>query len=98
MYARVTTYEGGVEDYDQGLDKLRSDIVPQLHDVPGYKGILTMLDRSTGESLSITLWDDEDTLTRSQKDANRIRSQAADTTGSTVTDVTEYEVGVAELF
>jgi len=56
-----------------------------------------MVDRSTGQSLSITLWDSEEELANSREDANRVRSQAAGTLGSKVADVTEYEVGMWEL-
>ncbi len=97
MYARVSTYEGSAEDYDRGLEKIRSDIVPQVNDMPGCKGILSMVDRSTGQSLSITLWDSEDAMASTREHANRARSEAAASTGSTITNVAEYEVGVAEL-
>jgi hypothetical protein len=97
MYARVTTYEGSVEDYDQGLEKMRSDLVPKVHAMPGSKGVLAMLDRSTGKSLTIALWDSEDTLASTREDAKRVREDAANATGATITDVTEYEVGLAEL-
>ncbi len=97
MFARVSTYEGSAEDYDRGVDKMKSDIVPQVHDMPGCKGILSMVDRSTGQSLSITLWDSEDAMASTREDANRVRSEAAASSGSTITNVAEYEVGVAEL-
>lgn len=35
MYARVSTYEGSVEDYDASLEKMRSDIAPQVRKMPG---------------------------------------------------------------
>ncbi len=97
MYARVSTYEGSVADYEEGLDKMRSDIVPQLHDMPGFKGVLSMVNRSGGQSLSITLWDSEDALANTREAAKRVREEAAGATGATITDVTEYEVGYAEL-
>jgi hypothetical protein len=98
MHARVSTYEGSVEDYDRGTEKMKSDIAPRVQAMAGCKGILTMLDRSTGRSLSITLWDNEEALAGSREEADRVRSEAASTTGSTITDVTEYEVTVAEWF
>jgi heme-degrading monooxygenase HmoA len=97
MYARVSTYEGSVEEYQQGLDKMRSDILPQVQAMPGCKGILSMVDKSTGHSLSITLWDSEDALTSTRETANRVRAEAAGATGASIADVTEYEVGIAEL-
>ena len=97
MYARVTTYEGSAEDYQRGLDKMKSDVVPQVQSMPGCKGILAMVDNTTGRSLSITLWDTEDAMASSRETANQVRAEAASATGATVTDITEYEVGVAEL-
>ncbi len=97
MHARVSTYEGSVEDYDRGLDKMRTDIAPQVQAMPGCKGILTMVDRSSGHALSITLWDSEDAMASTRESANRARAEAAGATGSTITNVAEYEVGLAEL-
>ncbi len=97
MHARVTTYEGSVEDYDKGLDNMRSNLVPKVRAMPGSKGVLAMLDRSTGKSLTIALWDSEDALANAREDVKRVREEAAGATGATITDVTEYEVGVAEL-
>ena len=98
MYARVSTYQGTAEDYDQGAERIKSDLVPRLQAIAGCKGILSMVDRSTGRSLSIALYDDEGALTSSREQADRLRSEAADSTGSKVNDITEYEVGVIEMF
>lgn len=57
MYPRVSTYQGSVEDYDAGLEKMRSDIAPQVRGIPGSAGLLSTIDRSTGRGLSITPWD-----------------------------------------
>jgi len=97
MYARVSTYEGSTEDYDAGVEKMTSDIAPQVRAMAGSAGLLTMVDRNTGQSLSITLWDSEDAMVNSRDAANRVRSQAATSTGSTIVNVAEYEVGVADL-
>jgi heme-degrading monooxygenase HmoA len=97
MYARVSTYEGSVEDYDAGVEKMTSDIAPQVRAMSGSAGLLTMVDRDTGQSLSITLWESEEAMVNSREAANRVRSEAATSTGSTIVSVTEYEVGVADL-
>lgn len=97
MYARVSTYEGSTEDYDASVDKMKSDIAPQVRAMAGSAGLLSMIDRNTGQSLSITLWDSEDAMVSSREAANQVRSQAATSTGSTIINVAEYEVGVADL-
>lgn len=98
MYARVSTYEGGYpEDYDAGLHALRAEVLPQIQVLPGYRGAMSLLDRSTGRSLSITFWADEQALTATRQAANLIRERAAATSGSRILDVTEYEVGHTDL-
>lgn len=97
MYARVSTYEGDADAYDRGVEKVKSSIAPQVREMPGSAGALTMVDRTTGRSLSITLWDSEEALAASRETADRLRAELAAVTGSTITEVTEYEVGVADL-
>ena len=98
MYARVSTYEGGYpEDYDTGLHALRSEVLPQIQALPGYRGAVSLLDRFTGRSLSITYWADEESLAASREAAEQIRERAAATSGSRILEVTEYEVGHTDL-
>ena len=97
MYARVSTYEGSVEDYDRGIDKVKSDLVPRVRSLPGSAGVLFMVDRSTGQSLSIALYDSQEALDNTREQAENVRSQAAEGIGSQVTRVVEYEVGIAEF-
>ncbi len=96
MFARVSTYEGNAEDFDSGIEKVKSDLVPKVRAIPGNAGLLLMVDRATGRSLSIALYDSEEALQASRETAQGVRSQAADSIGSTVTSVVEYDVGVAE--
>lgn len=97
MYARVSTYEGTVEDYDASLDAMRSDLAPRVRAMAGSVGLLSMIDRSTGRGLSITLGESEEAMTASREAANQVRSQAASSMGSRIVDVTEFEVGDADL-
>ena len=98
MYARVSTYEGGTtEDYDAGLDRLEAEVAPRIRAMPGYRGVLSLVDRSTGRSLSITLWEDEDAIAATREEADRVRAQAAELSGASIGEVVEYEVGFSDL-
>lgn len=97
MYARVSIYEGSVEDYDASVGKMEADIAPTVRAMPGSAGLLSMIDRTTGRSLSITLWESEEAMVATREAANQVRSEAASTMGSRIVEVTEYEVGVADL-
>ena len=65
--------------------------------MPGSLGLLSLIDRDAGQSLSITLWDTEEAMVNSREAATQLRSQAATSTGSTIVNVAEYEVGFADL-
>lgn len=98
MYARLSTYEGGYpEDYDAGLDTLRAEVFPGIQTLPGYRGSLSLVDRATGRSVSITFWADEEALAATRDAAEHIRERAAATSGSRILEVTEYEVGYTDL-
>lgn len=98
MYARVSAYEGGYpEDYDAGLEALRSEVLPALQALSGYRGALSLVERSTGRSLSITFWEDEEALAATRRTVEHIRERAAAASGSRILDVTEYEVGHSDL-
>ncbi len=97
MYARITTYEGTNEDYDSGLETIKSQLMPKVRQLQGYKGLLSLVDRGTGKSLTIALYDSEDAMSSAAKAAEGLRKEAASSSGSSVANVAEYEVGIAEL-
>ena len=97
MYARASTFTGNAEDFDRGAERIQSELLPRLKEVPGYKGLLSLVDRSAGQSLSITLWDSEEAMSRSREVAKQLRSQVAALAGGEIVSVTEYEVNFADL-
>jgi heme-degrading monooxygenase HmoA len=97
MYARVSTYAGTVETFDRGFEAVSSALLPRIQEVPGYRGAMNLIDRSTGRCLSITLWDTEEALRASDLTANRLRSDAITMSPAKVLSVEEYEVTIADL-
>lgn len=98
MYARITTYEGGYpEDYDAGLRALREEVLPGIQELPGYRGVMSLVERATGQSVSVVLWADESALAASREPVERVRERAAATSGARILQVAEYEVGYTDL-
>ena len=96
MHARVTTLHGTPTDLEAGVDTFRSNVVPFTKEQGG--GAILLVDRESGETLSITLWPDEQAMQASEDSANSLRAQAADEMG--VTDeptIGRYEVAVFEV-
>lgn len=97
MFARVTTIQGPPESVDESVIVTREKALPQARQIPGFKGALTLVDRTSGKGLTITLWESEDALRTSDEAANKIRSDAvAAITGAEVVSVDRYEVAIDE--
>jgi hypothetical protein len=54
---------------------------------PGWKGVLGLADRESGRVKLITLWESADVLRASEEQADRLRTQAAESGGQRVTGV-----------
>lgn len=92
MYARVNRFHDRPDDLDEAERFAEEKIVPQLHTVPGFLGLLSMVDRTSGDSLAITFWDTVEALRASEAEADRLRGDASQRTGSEIRAVDRYEV------
>ena len=59
MFARVTTIQISPYRVEEAVGVLREQVVPAIQQQNGFKGYLMFVDRSTGKSINITLWEDE---------------------------------------
>lgn len=91
MYARVASFDLG-EGIDQTIGQVKSDVEggnrpPGLEDA---KGMMMLVDRSSGKSLGITLYDDEDAMKRGDEALNAMSPSG----GGSRSAVEFYEVAV----
>jgi heme-degrading monooxygenase HmoA len=59
MHARVTRSRVAPADTDEALRLVTSSIVPAAKEQPGFRAYLHLVDRASGEGISITLWASE---------------------------------------
>lgn len=59
MFARVTTIQISPYRLDEAIGILREQVAPAMQKQDGFKGYLMFVDRSTGKSINITLWEGE---------------------------------------
>lgn len=97
MYARVTTYEGTLEGFAWAKDVFEDQVKARVRQMPGNQGVFLLIDQATGRSLSITLWEDADSMATSRRHAERVRADAAFFANATVSDVSEYDVAFNEM-
>lgn len=93
MFARVNRFqEHSIDALDESLRVVSEKIVPQLQTVRGFAGLLSLVNRSTNETLAITLWEDRAALDASEALADRVRREAAELTDADIRGVERYEV------
>jgi hypothetical protein len=94
MHARVNTITGSPDQADAGISDFVHTVVPWIKENGGRGGIL-LVDRETGKSIAVTLWNDEEAMRASEEAANQHRSRVSGAMESTQPPVVErYEVAV----
>ncbi len=59
MYARITTTQYSPYSLDEAVSIARERVVPAAQRQQGFKGYLMLVDRSTGQGITITFWEGE---------------------------------------
>ena len=95
MFARVSTYQGDPGQIDQGLAYDIENILPKVNQIDGFEGLYYLVDRESGKALSMTLWESEQTMRASEEEANRLRTESAESASATVESVQRYEVAIS---
>jgi hypothetical protein len=95
--ARVSILEGSPDRLDEGTRYAQEEILPQLRQVGGFNGIVSLIDRERGRTKLLTLWESDEALRSSEEQANQLRQRAAEGAASRVVGVERYEVALAEL-
>ena len=65
MFARVTYVQAPEGKVEEGLNLWRKNVLPVTMAREGFTGTISMIDRTTGKALSLTLWDLEEDLVAS---------------------------------
>lgn len=97
MHARVSTFQGNPEQAAEGIRLVKERVVPIARLQDGFKGIYVLLDRESGRSLAITLWETESDLRASEEATLRAKTASAASAGETFVGVERYEVVLREL-
>jgi len=58
MYAMLVRFEDGPQDLEDGISHVQEEVVPAAEATPGVSG-LWLVDRETGERLSVMVFEDE---------------------------------------
>ncbi len=94
---RLTTLRGDPAKAADGVRHFESHVIPEVSKLQGFRAAVLFVDRTTGESMVVTVWDDKSDLDASSRQAAPIRTAASDVIGASDPLVEGYEVAFAEL-
>jgi heme-degrading monooxygenase HmoA len=97
VYARISVLEGPPDRIDEGLRYVRENVLPQIQQQDGFKGMVALADRQTGKTLGVTFWESEEALRASEEAADKLRGDSAEAMGDEIAGVERYEVGFFEM-
>lgn len=97
MHARVTTLEVAPDRFDDATRFTQEQVLPQLQQMDGFKGFVTLGDRESGRVRGVAFWESEEALHATDEAASRIRGSVTEATGGTIVSVENCEVSVFEV-
>ncbi len=97
MYARVTRSRAPLDRIDEAMAWFEQTALPQARSLDGFRGALELVDRTTGEGLTVTLWESAEAREASESAAAGIRDEGGTIGGFEIVGVERYEVAVSEL-
>ena len=59
MHARVITFQFKLDKLEEAGQLYRESILPEVRQLPGFKGRMVLVDRSKGKVITLTLWESE---------------------------------------
>jgi hypothetical protein len=93
VYARMTTIHSPRERMDEGIEQVRKDVLPLLDETEGFRGIIGLVDRNSNTGITISLWEDEGAMDRSEDVGVELRRRAAEAMkAETEPMVNRYEI------
>ena len=96
MFARIATYMAEPSPYrtEQGIVRAREKALPRLRQMDGYEGAYFFVDRQSGKAITISLWESEEAMRRSEEVVRTLRDEIAGGLATNVVDVEHYEVAI----
>lgn len=78
MFARISTIQGSPERLEAGKKFFVEHVVPVIEKLDGFQGAYFLIDRKSGKTVRISLWETEEALQASAEAVTQVRSEGAD--------------------
>jgi heme-degrading monooxygenase HmoA len=97
MYAQVTTVEASPAKVDTTTHFFQQQVLAQLQQMDGFKGLALLGDPQTGKLLSVALWESEEVMHSTEEVVSRRRGGIPHPPGGATVDEENYEVFILEV-
>ena len=97
VFARVSQFSVPPKSQEEVNRAAEEHIRPALRMQIGFCGDLLLGDKESGKMLTVTLWEDEESMHATDEASHWFRSFAAQETGGRVETVDHYEVYRAQM-
>lgn len=91
MYARVSRYEVPMDKIEEDVRGVQ-ETQQKVSQMPGSQGLLYLVDRQSGRTMSVTLWEDERAMWESEEASSRLRDETTAANSGKVISIERYEV------
>lgn len=94
MWARVSRFEISPDQIDADIRDSTQTVRELLNRTSGSEGAFYLVDRANGRTMSVTLWDSEESLRASEQAATQVREESTARVGGNIVAVERYEVAI----
>jgi hypothetical protein len=82
---------------DGMIDAVRMSLLPRLEDLPGFCSVSLLVDRLTSRAVAAVTYADQAAVERTREQGAALREELSRATGSTITEVAEFDLSMAHL-
>jgi heme-degrading monooxygenase HmoA len=94
---RVIWGEGDAARLDEAHDEMRTGLLPQLEELPGFCSVSFMIDRISGSTATAVTYASREAMEQANDRAMAMRAEFARNVGLEVTEVAEFDLVIAHL-
>jgi hypothetical protein len=91
-FARVVYAEADPARADEGIARINEMVTKRARELPGFQHGTWLVDRATGKSMSVVVYDSEEHLRQTDEAAAQLRQDVGSPLGVKFTAVETYEV------
>lgn len=92
MVTRVTTFEGGPDQIEEGVRLFTETTLPWLRDATGFRGWLALHDREHDRAIGITFWTTKEAADAGNEKGGPLRDEIAANVGALMTSFELYDL------